>query len=100
MGVDPRTPRLALDILLIVFWMLSVMNLCPLHVASVPYITVDPTIASCRCLADRGGTPFRLMKEESFASAFLALAADFSVFSLKLSRESIHTPSHLVALRL
>ena len=95
-GVDLITPKLALDILFIAFWMLSLMKPCPLQVTSAPYISVDPTIASCRCLADRGGTPFRLINEVNRASAFLALAAEMLVFSLKLGLESIHIPSHLV----
>ena len=84
-GVDLITPKLALDILLIAFWMLSFMKPCPLQVTSVPYISVDPTMASCRCLTDSGGTPFRRMNEANRASAFIALAAEMLVFSLKLS---------------
>ena len=79
------------------FWVLSCMKLCPLQVTSVSYISVDPTMASCRCRADKGGTPFRLISEVSLASAFLALFAFLSVCSLKLSLESIHIPNHLVA---
>ena len=70
-GVEPNTPKLALDMRLIARCMPSLMKLWSLQVISVPYKSVDPTIASWRCRADRGGTPFLLMKAESLFFAWL-----------------------------
>ena len=52
-------------------------------------MNVEPMIASCRCRAESGGTPFLLIKDDNPPSARLAPTAHAVVFSLKLSLESI-----------
>ena len=65
-----------------------------------PNIIVDPTMASWRCLADKGGTPCLDTIEASLLSAVLALLALIWACSVKPSLESRYIPSHLVALML
>lgn len=66
--------------------------------SSRPRMSVEQTMASCRCLADNGGTPCRITFDLSILSAALAFATHLLVCSAKLNRrESSQIPSHLMA---
>lgn len=87
-GAEGRAPRVALVILLTFFWRDLSMPLWPLQVTSDPCISVELTMASCKCRAEIGGTPCLDTMERSLFSAVLARFELLAACSAKRRRES------------
>ena len=86
-GVEGRTPNDALAIRLILFWKALSIPLSPPGNLN-PYMSVEPTMGSWRCLAAIGETPRLVTMDLSLLSTVLARLVLLAMCSLKLSLES------------